>query len=224
MNYYIVRAIWGNDDMSEEFIKNNYWENGYDDKFVDLINNIKIPSIFVLAGKDNTVINIGKCLENYKNGKKLNIEWNQNFDKFKIDNLGKYQKTIQQIQNKDIEEKIKNYMDNKKERIIKNMKTKNIMLYGAPGVGKTHNYKRLITMIEDGNDEKTIFDTISKNETTNDFDNSIFEDIKKEKRIEFVTFHQSYSYEDFIEGFRPSENSHIELEDGIFKLLCNMEW
>lgn len=101
------------------------------------------------------------------------------------------------------------------------MKTKNIMLYGAPGVGKTHNYKRLITMIEDGNNEKTIFDTISKNETTNDFNNSVFEDIKKEKRIEFVTFHQSYSYEDFIEGFRPSENSHIELEDGIFKLLCN---
>ncbi|AXX89610.1 hypothetical protein CKA55_06785 [Arcobacter suis] len=98
-----------------------------------------------------------------------------------------------------------------------NMKTKNIMLYGAPGVGKTHNYKRLITMIEDGNDEKTIFDTISKNEITNDFDNSIFEDIKKEKRIEFVTFHQSYSYEDFIEGFRPNEEGKLELEDGILK-------
>lgn len=101
------------------------------------------------------------------------------------------------------------------------LKTKNIMLYGAPGVGKTHNYKRLITMIENGENEKIIFDTISKNETTNDFDNSIFETIKNEKRIEFVTFHQSYSYEDFIEGFRPSENTHIELEDGIFKLICN---
>jgi len=101
-----------------------------------------------------------------------------------------------------------------------NSKTKNIMLYGAPGVGKTHNYKRLITMIENGGDEKTIFDTISKNETTERFDDTTFEMIKKDKRIEFVTFHQSYSYEDFIEGFRPNENGNIELEDGIFKKLC----
>ncbi|MDD2640759.1 MAG: AAA family ATPase [Arcobacteraceae bacterium] len=97
------------------------------------------------------------------------------------------------------------------------MKTKNIMLYGAPGVGKTHNYKRLIAMIENGDDEKTIFNTISKNGTTNGFNDSVFETIKKEKRIEFVTFHQSYSYEDFIEGFRPNEEGKLELEDGIFK-------
>ena len=105
----------------------------------------------------------------------------------------------------------------------KNMKTKNIMLYGAPGVGKTHNYKRLITMIENGESEKTIFDTISKNETTNNFDNSIFETIKNEKRIEFVTFHQSYSYEDFIEGFRPNENGDIELDKkgGVFKRIAD---
>src|SRR5690606_14098635 len=104
-----------------------------------------------------------------------------------------------------------------------NMKTKNIMLYGAPGVGKTHNYKRLITMIENGESEKTIFDTISKNQTTNDFNNSIFETIKNEKRIEFVTFHQSYSYEDFIEGFRPNENGDIELDKkgGVFKRIAD---
>ena len=115
----------------------------------------------------------------------------------------------------------KNKISQKSEN--KNMKTKNIMLYGAPGVGKTHNYKRLITMIENGESEKTIFDTISKNETTNDFDNSIFETIKNEKRIEFVTFHQSYSYEDFIEGFRPNENGDIELDKkgGVFKRIAD---
>ena len=114
----------------------------------------------------------------------------------------------------------KNKISQKSEN--KNMKTKNIMLYGAPGVGKTHNYKRLITMIENGESEKTIFDTISKNETTNDFDNPIFETIKNEKRIEFVTFQQSYSYEDFIEGFRPQDNGNIKLEDGIFKKLIHV--
>ncbi|MCT7553859.1 AAA family ATPase [Aliarcobacter butzleri] len=109
------------------------------------------------------------------------------------------------------------------EKVKISMKIKNIMLYGAPGVGKTHNYKRLITMIENGESEKTIFDTISKNETTNDFDNSIFETIKNEKRIEFVTFHQSYSYEDFIEGFRPNENGDIELDKkgGVFKRIAD---
>ena len=115
----------------------------------------------------------------------------------------------------------KNKISQKSEN--KNMKTKNIMLYGAPGVGKTHNYKRLITMIENGESERTIFHTISKNETTNDFDNSIFETIKNEKRIEFVTFHQSYSYEDFIEGFRPNENGDIELDKkgGVFKRIAD---
>ena len=77
-----------------------------------------------------------------------------------------------------------------KNDIINNnlFKTKNIMLYGAPGVGKTHNYKRLITMIENGESEKTIFNTISKNETTNNFDNSIFETIKNEKNNRSSTF------------------------------------
>ncbi len=103
-----------------------------------------------------------------------------------------------------------------------NMKTKNIMLYGAPGVGKTHNYKKLVSLIESGKyNESDIFKSIIENQKLDIDIGKTFEVIKNEKRIEFVTFHQSYSYEDFIEGFRPSENTHIELEDGIFKLICN---
>ena len=94
---------------------------------------------------------------------------------------------------------------------------KNIMLYGSPGVGKTHNYKRLISMIEEGASEQEIFNTISSNEQTDSFDNSTFEQIKNEGRMQFVTFHQSYSYEDFIEGFRPQENGDIACEDGVCK-------
>ncbi|MGJ0361751.1 McrB family protein [Aliarcobacter cryaerophilus] len=105
------------------------------------------------------------------------------------------------------------------------LKIKNIMLYGAPGVGKTHNYKKLVALIEGGDfKESEIFDFIINNKDDEILEGSVddlYDVVKNEKRIEFITFHQSYSYEDFIEGFRPSENSHIELEDGIFKLLCN---
>lgn len=98
-------------------------------------------------------------------------------------------------------------------------KIKNIILYGAPGVGKTHNYQNLISMIENGENEKEIFDTITDNKSSLhvELNNETFQTIKDEKRVEFVTFHQSYSYEDFIEGFRPNENGNIELENGIFK-------
>lgn len=101
-----------------------------------------------------------------------------------------------------------------------NISIKNIILYGAPGVGKTHNYKNLISMIEEGKSQNEIFDIVSKNQHV-DLKNDVFDGIKKEKRVEFVTFHQSYSYEDFIEGFRPNENGNIELEDGIFKKLSS---
>jgi 5-methylcytosine-specific restriction protein B len=115
-----------------------------------------------------------------------------------------------------------NIQNNNEHHIAKTkLNIKNIILYGSPGVGKTHNYKNLISMIEEGNKtEKEIFDTIKKNDPVS-LENDIFETIKNEKRVEFVTFHQSYSYEDFIEGFRPSESGNIKLEDGIFKLISN---
>jgi 5-methylcytosine-specific restriction protein B len=108
-----------------------------------------------------------------------------------------------------------NYKNTKSNK-MNFLNIKNIILYGAPGVGKTHNYKNLISMIEEGKNQKEIFDTIAENRHV-EIENEIYETIKQEKRVEFVTFHQSYSYEDFIEGFRPNESGNIELEDGIFK-------
>ncbi len=102
----------------------------------------------------------------------------------------------------------------------RNLKIKNIMLYGAPGVGKTYNYKRLISLIEEGKTESEIFNII-KEKDDYAIDEKKCKKIEDEKRVEFVSFHQSYSYEDFIEGFRPNESGNIELEDGIFKVLCN---
>jgi len=93
---------------------------------------------------------------------------------------------------------------------------KNIILYGAPGVGKTHNTQKLISLIESGVDEKEIFQTIEAN-IQNDgvLASQVLKNIQD--RVRFITFHQSYSYEDFIEGFKPTEDGGVKRSDGIFK-------
>jgi len=93
---------------------------------------------------------------------------------------------------------------------------KNIILYGSPGVGKTYNTNKLIRLIEDGMSDREIFDSIELNDKSDSADIS---DIKE--RVKFITFHQSFGYEDFIEGFRPNENGDIKLQDGIFKTMCD---
>ena len=97
-----------------------------------------------------------------------------------------------------------------------NSTVKNIILYGSPGVGKTHNTKKLISLIESGKSDKEIFENIKNNEFTDVVD---INDIKD--RVKFITFHQSFGYEDFIEGFRPNDEGNIELEDGVFKNICD---
>jgi len=130
-----------------------------------------------------------------------------------------YKTLIQKSKKQTTDKKLK---DDLKSTMEKDGNTKNIILYGPPGVGKTHNYQKLISMIEEVRDQKEIFNVITDNETDikTELGKDTFEKIKHEKRVEFVTFHQSYSYEDFIEGFRPTEKGNIELEDGIFKRIA----
>ncbi len=90
---------------------------------------------------------------------------------------------------------------------------KNIILQGAPGTGKTYNTAALALAIcgehiPEGHGEVMLR----------------YEELQKEGRIGFVTFHQSMDYEDFVEGIKPkTENGMVsyEVEDGIFKLISN---
>jgi len=90
-------------------------------------------------------------------------------------------------------------------------KKKNIILQGAPGVGKTYTTAKLALAICDG---------IEKVPDNHDDVMKRYEQLQKEGRIGFVTFHQSMDYEDFVEGIKPStDNGTItyDVEDGIFK-------
>ena len=97
---------------------------------------------------------------------------------------------------------------------------KNQILYGPPGTGKTYN--TVIKAMEIINDKK--YDSVD-DELYKDLKKQ-FDNLKKQGQIEFVTFHQSYSYEEFVEGIKPDlENENdlkYKLKNGIFKRICNI--
>ncbi len=97
----------------------------------------------------------------------------------------------------------------------------NQILYGSPGTGKTyHTIDKALEIIS--KEEK--IQIPSEDDRINR--KKIFDEYVKNGQIVFTTFHQSYGYEEFVEGIKPSlnsdENSQInyKVKDGIFKELC----
>ncbi|EPA1208054.1 McrB family protein [Campylobacter coli] len=90
----------------------------------------------------------------------------------------------------------------------------NQILYGPPGTGKT--YHTIDKALE----------ILGENLESRDEKKAKFDEYVKNGQIVFTTFHQSYGYEEFVEGIKPSlnsdENSQInyKVKDGIFKELC----
>lgn len=93
---------------------------------------------------------------------------------------------------------------------------KNIILYGPPGTGKTYHSAIYAVAICDGKslEELTDYDEVMKR----------YKELKEEGRIAFTTFHQSYGYEEFIEGIKPipdMNDLHYTIEPGVFKRFCD---
>ncbi len=98
---------------------------------------------------------------------------------------------------------------------INNNISLNQILYGSPGTGKTyHTIDKALEILDE-------------NLESRDEKKAKFDEYVKNGQIVFTTFHQSYGYEEFVEGIKPhidsEENSKeikYEIKDGIFKELC----
>ena len=95
------------------------------------------------------------------------------------------------------------------------MRALNTVLYGPPGTGKTYMTAQRCVKICDGEGERTGTDIRER-----------YDKLVERGQVEFVTFHQSYGYEEFVEGLRPTPNENsqagfrLEAVPGVLKRIA----
>jgi 5-methylcytosine-specific restriction endonuclease McrBC GTP-binding regulatory subunit McrB len=146
---------------------------------------------------------LGKTTDDYKmqqngwlyepNAIKQKSTFIENVDVENVVDLNQYTEVIEEYDETKFLEEV--FIEKNDFETIKALleRKKNIILQGAPGVGKTFAAKRIAYSMIGGKDENL---------------------------VKIVQFHQNYSYEDFVEGYEPNEDGGFELKDGVFKEFC----
>ena len=145
----------------------------------------------------STILFIKECLKRFgQEGDKFVLTYREK-DKKEINQAVKKESTV-----KEQGVEFNGYMNPYSKQLID---SKNIIFCGAPGTGKSYLAKEIAA------------DIISNGY----FDDYTLLSEEQKKQIEFVQFHPSYDYSDFVEGLRPRTNDDgsmgFELRDGVFK-------
>jgi 5-methylcytosine-specific restriction endonuclease McrBC GTP-binding regulatory subunit McrB len=233
VSYYIGGSVWKDakpSDQLSRYLKDGIWENGYDNKNIDLVKSIKPGSRIAIKAvhtieKTKSVMTIkarGEVVENEEDGNVLKVIWEEGFKPFMVNFSGGYWQTIHQVSKPEHIDaifnntiKIQLASEPLKETIFMSKAPLNQILFGPPGTGKTyHTMSKALEIV--GVNVAALDRKAIKKE---------YEKRVLEGQIVFTTFHQSMNYEDFIEGIKPNmdndENEQIRyrIEDGILKRL-----
>lgn len=246
--YWSGGIRWGEENKTQQFISDNYWEIGWKEKDAskgakqawDNIKRVKegdYLSFHSYGGKNDLTIHyLAEVVKVDPEAGVLKIKKLPNNNYFKgkgpIMIFDTWHGTLLEVSGEEAINTIfynkgtANSMEipNKIKEHGEILKTKkNVILQGAPGTGKTYSTAALALYVIAEKEPEAIAGL--------DFTNhmAVMEQYKKYKtnhQIEFCTFHQSMDYEDFVEGLRPEivEGGKAVIyrtKPGIFKTICN---
>lgn len=228
-NENIVYASGSNEEGTPDNLK----DKKYKDKYKD-----KSTIIKELESKQLTKVQPSIYIE--QSPTKGNEDYEKEIKKAIEELIPYYKYVMEKKTNELISSKNLNEEDEEKimGKFSKKEFDKNVIFYGPPGTGKTYTTAKRAVEICKTESEKELTDYSEIMEKYNE--------LKKKNRIELITFHQSYGYEEFIEGIKPvvsdeddesedeKENNkesktNIKIEndikydvvDGIFKKFCD---
>ncbi|MEH7474539.1 AAA family ATPase, partial [Priestia megaterium] len=138
------------------------------------------------------------------------VRLNEGISTRQILNEDESDKLISQIK------KVANPKEPIKEGEMLKLDKKNLILYGPPGTGKTYNVAaKALEIIAPQKYKELIEGKATREDIINEYKKYI-----EKKQIAFCTFHQSFSYEDFVEGLRSDEEGRFVPTSGVFRTLC----
>jgi predicted ester cyclase len=173
----------------------------------DLLNDLDKQLKIVIPIVDNALLD----------EKKINPSFEGH--RFTSDEFSNYQKRlIQRFERfSDLKIEFEEYVFNQVMSKSRFQNPINQILYGPPGTGKT--YTAIDKVVQ-------ICELDEYREGEHEKNKLVYDRLVNDGRVIFTTFHQSMSYEDFIEGIKPvapkndSDPVQYKIEDGIFKLMC----
>ncbi len=249
VKHFCVGFYWYGSDPENQlprFKEEGIWENGFDDKYLEKVRNVPVGSKLAAKtsytrkknGKTISVLEvhgIGTVLKNMGDGKTLKVDWEPNFKPFTIDGRGAYRSTISRVHHTENIELIfggKSVTEEDalvfSEEDLQMDFPNNQILFGPPGTGKTfHTINKAVSIIDNIKEYSLKNYYEDRDDLKNRFDELLMNDWENPTgQIGFITFHQSMTYEEFIEGIKPDVNDMQEViydtEPGIFRLMASL--